>query len=67
MKDRMLEWRREQAVYERGNNNVNTLENYLYDDKPEAENKLQEELSHTMQPMGTTPVGSVFLVVCLKK
>lgn len=63
----MLEWRREQAVYGRGNNNVNTSENYLYDDKPEAENKLQEELSRTMQPMGTTPEGSFFLVVCWKK
>jgi hypothetical protein len=33
----------------------NTLENYLCEDKPEAEGKSQEELSLTMQPMGMTP------------
>lgn len=33
----------------------NTLENYLCEDKPEAESKSQEELSLCMQPMGMTP------------
>lgn len=32
-----------------------TLENYLCEDKPEAESKTQEELSLIMQPMGMTP------------
>ena len=63
----MLEWRREQAVYGGGNNNRNTSENCLYDDKPEAENKVQEELSHTMQPMGTTPGGIFFISSMLEE
>jgi hypothetical protein len=33
----------------------NTSENYLWEDKPEAESKSQEELSLTMQPMGMMP------------
>ncbi|HEY1202204.1 MAG TPA: hypothetical protein VGE79_14525 [Niastella sp.] len=33
----------------------NTSENYLCEDKPEAESKSQEELSLAMQPMGMTP------------
>lgn len=33
----------------------NTSENYLYEDKPEAESKTQEELSLIRQPMGMTP------------
>jgi hypothetical protein len=63
----MLEWRSNQEVYGAGNNNRNTSENYLYEDKPEAESKTQKELSQTIQPMRTTPGTSFFLVVCLKK
>lgn len=37
----------------------NTSENYLCDDKPEAESKSQEELSLTMQPMGSD-AGMIF-------
>lgn len=33
----------------------NTSETYLWEDKPEAESKSQEELSLTMQPMGMKP------------
>jgi hypothetical protein len=33
----------------------NTSENYLCEDKPEAESKTQEELSLIMQLMGMTP------------
>lgn len=44
----MLEWRSNQEIYGAGNNNRNTLENYLYEDKPEAESKIQKELSQTM-------------------
>ena len=52
----------------RGYNNRNTLANYLYKDKPEAESKIQEELSRAMQPMRATPGRKFFLVVvCLKK
>ena len=51
----MLEWRSNQEVYGAGNNNRNTSENYLYEDKLEAESKTQKELSQTMQPMRTTP------------
>ena len=52
-----------------GDNNRNTLANYLYEDKPEAESKIQEELSGAMQPMRATPGRKFFLVVvvCLKK
>ena len=64
----MLEWRSNQDVYGAGNDNRNTLENYLCEDKPEAESKTQEELSQATQPMRTTPgVKFFFLVVCLKK
>jgi hypothetical protein len=63
----MLEWRSNQEVYDAGNNNRNTSENYLCEDRPEAESKTQEELSRVTQPMRTTPGRSFFLVVCLKK
>jgi hypothetical protein len=63
----MLEWRSNQDVYGAGNNNGNTLANYLCEDKPEAESKTQEESSRAMQPMRTTPGRKFFLVVCLKK
>jgi len=33
----------------------NTSENYLWEDKPEAKSKTQEELSLIMRPMGITP------------
>lgn len=51
----MLEWRRDQDVYVVDDDNANTLANYLYEDKPEAESKIQEELSLPMQPTRTTP------------
>jgi hypothetical protein len=44
----MLEWRSNQEAYGAGNNNRNTLANYLCEDKPEAESKTQEELSRAM-------------------
>ena len=51
----MLEWRSKQDVYAVDDHNANTLANYLYEDKPEAESKIQEELNLPMQPMRTTP------------
>ena len=33
----MLEWRNEQDAYERGEDNGNTSENCLWEEKPEAE------------------------------
>ena len=59
----MLEWRSDQDVYGRGNNNRNASAHYLCEDKLEAESKTQEELSQAMQPMRTTPEESFFLVV----
>ncbi len=59
-KDAMLEWRSDQEVYEAGDNNRNTLANYLYEDKPEAESKTQEELSPITQPTKTTPGRKFF-------
>ena len=56
----MLEWRSNQEVYGISYNNRNTLANYLYEDKPEAESKIQEELSGAMQPMRATPGKKVF-------
>jgi len=56
----MLEWRSNQEVYDAGNNNRNTSENYLCEDRPEAESKTQEELSRVTQPMRTTPGRSFF-------
>jgi hypothetical protein len=51
-----------------GNNNRNTSENYLLEDKPEAESKSQEELGQIIQPMRTTPGRKFFfVVVCWKK
>ena len=49
----MLEGVKIKGDYGKGNNNRNTLENYLWEDKPEAESKSQEELSQAMQPMRT--------------
>lgn len=54
-KGRMSEWRNEQDVYGEEQSTENTSENYLWEDKPEAESKSLEELSLTMQPMGITP------------
>jgi len=56
----MLEWRSYQEVYDGGDNNRNTLANYLCEDKPEAESKTQEELSPLTQPMKTTPGRKFF-------
>ena len=56
----MLERWSNQEVYGTGNNNRNTSENYLCEDKPEAESKAQEELSQAMQPMRATPGISFF-------
>ena len=44
----------------RGYNNRNTLANCLYEDKPEAESKIQEELSRAVQPMRATPGRKFF-------
>ena len=44
----MLEWRIDQKVYDAGDNNRNTLANYLCEDKPEAESRTQEELSRVI-------------------
>jgi RNA-directed DNA polymerase len=41
-------------------NNRNTLANYLYEDKPEAESKIREELSGAMQPTRATPGRKFF-------
>ena len=46
----MLEWRSDQNVYGGGYNNGNTSENYLREDRPEAESKAQEELNQATQP-----------------
>lgn len=46
----------------RGYNNRNTLANYVYEDKPEAESKIQEELSRAMRPMRTTPGRESFFL-----
>ena len=56
----MLEWRRDQDVYVVDDDNANTLANYLYENKPEAESKIQEELSLPMQPTRTTPMQTFF-------
>ena len=63
----MLEWRSNQEVYDAGNNNRNTSENYLCEDRPEAESKTQEELSRVTQPMRTTPGRSFFLSSMLEE
>jgi hypothetical protein len=44
----------------RGYNNRNTLANCLYEDKPEAESKIQEELSRAKQTMRATPGRKFF-------
>src|SRR5665213_2310600 len=44
----------------RGYNNRNTLANCLYEDKPEAESKIQEELSRAVQAMRATPGRKFF-------
>jgi hypothetical protein len=49
----------EQDVYERGDYNGNASENCLWEDKPEAESKTQEELSLIMQLMGND-AGMIF-------
>src|ERR1019366_9235005 len=69
-KDQMLEWRSKQEVYGISYNNRNTLANCLYEDKPQAESKIQEELSRAKQTMRATPGRKFFLVVvvlCWKK
>jgi len=50
-----------------GDNNRNTSENYMREDKPEAESRTHEELSQATQPMRAKPGRSFFLEVCLKK
>jgi hypothetical protein len=39
----MLEWRSNQEVYGKSDNNRNASVNYLCEDRPEAESKAQEE------------------------
>lgn len=61
-----------QDVYDAGNDNRNTLENYLSEDRPEAESKTQKELSQVMQPMRRTPgschqAGKVFFSSMLEE
>lgn len=48
-------------------NNRTTQENYLHEDKPEAESKMQEELSRAMQPVNTTPGRKFFFSSMLEE
>jgi len=43
-----------------GDNNRNTSENYMREDKPEAESRTHEELSQATQPMRAKPGRSFF-------
>lgn len=56
----MLEWRRELDVYAVDDHNANTLANYLYEDKPEAQSKIQEELNPPIQLKRITPKRTFF-------
>lgn len=50
MKDRMLKYGKGLTInYRKGDKIQNTKENYLHDDRPETESKMQEENSQSIK------------------